>query len=270
MYAQLYPKRQLNSPDAHTRFLRGLRSVLGEGVHPVIVVDAGFHVPFLQTVLAHGWDYVCRVRGTMSVGDRVTGWQAPIKQACKAATRKPLDLRAGMVTHTFGQMPCRLVLVDRRTKRARKPPQRDGRRKKVLQAARSAYQPWLLATSLHGPSAEQIIALYTTRMQIEATYRDTKSGRLGYGLEHALTRCIKRLAVQFLLASLALGIAVIAGIAAERQGLDRRYQANSTVARRVLSLATLGQLVLIDAHALQLLAALREIREILAVLASPI
>jgi hypothetical protein len=270
VYAQLYPKRQLNSPLAHTRFLRGLRSVLGEDVRPVIVADAGFHVPFLASVLDFGWDYVCRVRGSMSVGDTVRDWGFRVNDACRLATRKPMDVRTGFVTYTFGLLQCRLILVDRRSKRARKLPQKDGRRKKVLQAVRGAHQPWILATSLQAPTAEEVIRLYKSRMQIEATYRDTKSGRLGYGLEHARTNCIKRLAVQFFLAALALAIAVIAGIAAERQGLDRRYQANSISARRVLSLAMLGHLALADAHPLHFLSGLREMREILAILAMSI
>jgi hypothetical protein len=270
VYTQVYSKRQLNSPEAHAYFLQELRSVLGEDVRPVIVVDAGFHVPFLNAVLEHGWDYVCRVRGNMSVGDTVGDWQVPVNHAYKFARRKPIDVPTGLVTHTHGIFQCRLVLVDRRTKRARKPPQKDGRRKKVLQAVRSAHQPWILATSLQAPSAEQVIDLYKSRMQIEATFRDGKSGRLGYGLEHSRTRCLERLAVQFFLVALASAIAVIAGIAAERQGLDRRYQANSLSARRVLSLAMLGHLVLADAHPLAFLTALREIREILQTLALPI
>lgn len=267
VYTQVYSKRQLNSPEAHACFLQGLRSVLGDDARPVVVVDAGFHVPFLKLVLEHGWDYVCRVRGTMSVGDTVGGWKVPVNQAYRYARRKPIDVPTGLVTHTYGIFECRLVLVDRRTKRARKPPQKDGRRKKVLQAVRSAHQPWILATSLQGPDAEAVIKLYKSRMQIEATFRDSKSGRLGYGLEHARTKCLKRLAVQFFLVALASAIAVVAGIAAERQGLDRRYQANSVSARRVLSLAMLGQLVLADAQPLAFIAALREVCEILAALA---
>jgi hypothetical protein len=63
--------------------------------------------------------------------------------------------------------------------------------------ARSAREPWLLASSvgLQHLSAEAIAGLYSQRMRIEQSFRDTKNLRLGLGLEAARSRSGKRLEI---------------------------------------------------------------------------
>ena len=64
-------------------------------------------------------------------------------------------------------------------------------------------------------------------MQIELGYRDMKSGRLGWGLERARTSDLRKFAEQVALVAIAGAATMIAGLAVERQRLDRRFQANT-------------------------------------------
>jgi len=104
---------------------------------------------------------------------------------------------------------------------------------------RGAHQPWLLPTSLTELPAEQIVALYATRMQIEQIFRDLKNPRFGWCLRHARGYCAARLTILLLIASLGALVAILIGLAVEQRGHHRAYQAN-TVRTRVLSLFVLG------------------------------
>jgi hypothetical protein len=94
--------------------------------------------------------------------------------------------------------------------------------------------------------------MYALRMQIEETFRDTKSHRFGIALSHARTTSTTRADILVLLAAYAHVLYVLLGLAAEAAGLQRRFQANTVTNRRVLSLAMLGRLVVAD-HAQHLL-----------------
>ena len=88
------------------------------------------------------------------------------------------------------------------------------------------------------------MAIYATRMQIEETFRDTKSVRLSWSFRHARTRHSQRYAVMLLLAALAGMVLTIIGIAAETKRFHLRFQGNTIRHRRVLSLFQLGTLIL--------------------------
>lgn len=92
-------------------------------------------------------------------------------------------------------------------------------------------------------SAAQIVALYARRMQIEETFRDTKSTRFGLSLKYARTKSDSRADVLLLLASIAHLIAIVLGVLAEAAQLHLRFQANTVKNKRVLSFAMLGRLV---------------------------
>jgi len=106
-----------------------------------------------------------------------------------------------------------------------------------------ALQPWVLATSLESEPAEEVERLYSTRMQIEESFRDTKNNRFGWALDFSRTTSCGRINALLLIASLAHFVVVFAGLGAERAGVQRYYQANTVKKRRVLSLFTLGNLV---------------------------
>ncbi len=64
---------------------------------------------------------------------------------------------------------------------------------------------WLIITSLQGSqnNAQQIIAYYKTRMQIEESFRDIKSHRVGFSVSESLIRNQARLEILLLIGALA-------------------------------------------------------------------
>ena len=111
-----------------------------------------------------------------------------------------------------------------------------------LDYRKSAKEPWVLVTSLPVSSslAKQVVKKYSTRMQIEESFRDLKSSRYGFGFENAYTQGIKRIEILLLIAMLASFIAWLTGWVAEKMGLHYQFQSNTTKNRRVLSLFFLG------------------------------
>ena len=101
----------------------------------------------------------------------------------------------------------------------------------------------MLTTTLDGPP-ERIVALYSRRMQIEESFRDTKNHRWGWSLRHCRSRSELRLETLLLLAAIASVIQHLIGIAAEKKQMHRHHQANTIRSRRVLSFFLLGAFVI--------------------------
>ena len=93
-------------------------------------------------------------------------------------------------------------------------------------------------------AATQVIAWYRLRMQIEEGLRDTKSVRYGCGLTQSLTRQPRRLAIPLLIAALAAIACWQIGAEAIARAEHYRWQANTRQIQRVLSVITLGRLIL--------------------------
>lgn len=110
----------------------------------------------------------------------------------------------------------------------------------VLTWRRRMKEPWFLATDLDLPAA-QVIALYGRRMEIEESFRDTKSVRWGFKLRHVrLGACARYERLMMVLALATLFLASV-GARAERDRQHRRRMAN-TSRRRTLSWLTLGRM----------------------------
>ena len=118
------------------------------------------------------------------------------------------------------------------------------RRKRDKAYAKRSQVPWVLATSLTGGTAEDIVGLYGLRMQIEETFRDLKSHRFGWSLRYARVSTPERWLVLLLIAMLATAVLHLVGRIAELERWHRGLQANTVTSRRVLSLVRLGQEVL--------------------------
>ena len=103
--------------------------------------------------------------------------------------------------------------------------------------------PWLLATSMSDGDAASVVGIYARRMQIEETFRDTKNHRFGWSLGDVRLSTPQRTAVLLTLAALAFLVVTLIGMAAERRGAHRAYQAN-TEKRRVLSFLVLAAAIL--------------------------
>jgi hypothetical protein len=147
--------------------------------------------------------------------------------------------------HEF-RFPCDLVLYRRPVKGSkyyRRPGH--GSTPKARNVARaSAKEPWLLAHSsqLSSYRAEQIVAMYALRMQIEENFRDTKSADFGMGLWVSQSRSALRLHALLLIGTVAAFVLWHIGQLAEAEGWYRRFKATTRTARE-LSIITLGKLL---------------------------
>jgi hypothetical protein len=245
VYAEVHPGEQLGSRRVQANFLASLAKLLPPKTRPIIVADAGFKTPFFDEVRARGWDFVIRLRGKgvlrrSSPSARQRDPRIAFEDAFDSATDRARDLGEWTPYAAAGylQTSCRIVLSSRPA-RAEGPPRHDpyGRR---------AVEPWLLATTIRKERPGRIVDLYRLRMQIELTFRDTKNGNYGWGLEHARSQDRNRQAVLLVIACLALAAVLLVGAHAEANGAARRHQANTTTSRRVQSLSRLGAFVLAD------------------------
>lgn len=244
VYEEVHPEKRKNSPKVEAAFLKRLAAWIPPGIKPIIVTDAGFHVPWFRAVARHGWHWLGRVGGRTQIRSLdperflMAPWR-PYKALFSRAHGTPADLGAHALAASQ-QWPCRLVLV-KRLRKGRRQRRRDGQRARGGHAAKMARRnkaPWVLAASpsLHARSARQIVALYAKRMQIEQAFRDLKSHRYGCAFEDTLTRTGPRLEVLLL-------IQLLATLAAWMQGLTDHiavYLSPSKALRSRYSIVWLG------------------------------
>ncbi len=87
LYEEIHPEKKYANP--HLRFLRKLKSMLGDGVKPIVITDSGFATPWFKAVQGLGWDNVGRIRGNNYYRlHNSTSW-AKITRLHKDATAKP-------------------------------------------------------------------------------------------------------------------------------------------------------------------------------------
>lgn len=236
---EVHALKRLGNAAVERRFLRTLKTIVPTECRSVIVSDAGFKGPFFQAVLDHGWDFLGRIRGTTkavsSVGETISK-----EQFYARASTTPVALGSfGLfVKH---RIPCRLVLVRKRRRPGRKLPPPACKEEREMRKA--ALDPWLLATSMSEGDAAAVVGIYARRMQIEETFRDAKNHRFGWSLGTVRLSTPERAAVLMALAALAFLVVTLIGMAAERRGAHRAYQAN-TEKRRVLSFVVLAAAIL--------------------------
>lgn len=237
VYLEVHPERRLANSRVQQRFLGRLRAVLPKGCRPIIVTDAGFHGAFFREIYRLGWDFVGRLRGTAKArpangGDAISKEQfyARADSVPRDAGSNLFDLYAKAESVLVRLVTVRKGAVRRRPLPACKP-EREYRQ--------SAHDPWLLATSIIDLSPGAIANIYSKRMQIEETFRDSKNHRFGWSLRHVRSHSRQRLQVLLMLAAVATLAVTVLGFTAESQGAHRGYQAN-TVTNRVLSFFVLG------------------------------
>jgi hypothetical protein len=63
IYESVHPLRDQNSPDVERTFLTKRKSLLPEGLRPIVVTDAGFRGPWFAYLNQLGWYWVGRIRG---------------------------------------------------------------------------------------------------------------------------------------------------------------------------------------------------------------
>lgn len=245
LYERVFPFKRYNSPGAHLEFLRDLRSILPEGCRPILVTDAGFRGPWFRAVEACGWDWVGRIRNKIKYYRESTGRWCFTDSLYPQATTSPRYIGEVALSRRH-RYQFRLYLVRAYKPRIGRPKRRGPKKPNTTLYRRLHRAPWLLATSLpHEPGSERRIKqFYTTRMQIEETFRDLKSHRWGFGLRYARCNTAKRLEILLLLATLATLVAWLVGLAGRMMQWNWQLQANTTRKRQVLSTFFIGRQLL--------------------------
>ena len=112
--------------------------------------------------------------------------------------------------------------------------------------ARSACEPWLLASSLWlgHVSADAIVRLYSQRMRIEQSFRGTNNLQLGLGLAVSRSRSGPRWAVLLLISHLASFAQRLIGESARQNQLELQFMATRRSTRPEISVLTLGRRIL--------------------------
>jgi hypothetical protein len=245
IYERVYPMKRYNSPRTHREFLLALRDVLPDGCRPILVTDAGFRGPWFKAVEAQGWDWVGRIRNKIKYYCEDTERWRYTDALYKEATTRVRHIGRVNLSPRHGYR-FRMYLV-RAYKLCRGRPRNDrckGPRARFYRRLHRA--PWLLATSLphERNGARQIKRLYAQRMQIEETFRDTKSHRWGFGLRYARSDNGMRLAVLLLIGALASLVLWLVGIHGRACDWSRRLQANTERRKPVLSTVFIGRQLL--------------------------
>src|ERR1700730_5883938 len=179
-------------------------------VQPVVVADRGVASPMLvRLVQQHGWDYLIRVTNDTTLLQPGQSSNGVVHLG------ELFDQPRGVVVRLTGQV---------------------FRKHRVSAHAVAIWQPghqapWLLVSNLD--LGRGLVGMYAQRMQVEALFRDTKSG----GFEWELSRVLRAERAERLLLGLMLAIwcAVLLGEAAIRAGeipaYGRRPHAVSLVRR---------------------------------------
>lgn len=243
LYEEVHPLRHFANPRVHRAFLARLQALLPEGITPILITDAGFRAPWFKAVSRWGWHWLGRIRNR----DYLRAQGSEVWIGCKTLYPKATACPQAMGPHEVvrsNAVACQLYLVKRpRQHRVKKSVfgQRV-RSNQSLKQARAQREPWLLAASpsLAHLSAQRIVNLYATRMQIEEAFRDLKCERYGLGFSLNLSRTRKRIAALLLIALLTFLVLWLIGRDALVQGLQFHYQSNTRRTRSVLSLFNLA------------------------------
>ena len=247
LYEEVHPQKLLANADVHRRFLQRLSGTLPVGMRLIVMTDAGFHAPWFKMVAEQGWEFVGRIRGRnrMQWGSNAT-W-IPARDLYAHATEQTLDLGFGAYAHS-NPVAVRGVL-SKRPKKGRRSLNMYGVKRTGRGSAknsRSASEPWLLVSSLglQHLSADAIVGLYTQRMRIEQSFRDTKNLRVGLGLDVARSRSKQRLEMLLLIAHLASFVQRLIGECAKQRQLELHFMSTRRAGRREISTLTLGRRIL--------------------------
>ena len=245
LYEAVYPESQLGSQAAHQAFIRHLATLIPEGTTPIIVTDAGYKVPWFKLIEKQGWYWLGRVRGNSQLSLAGQWW--PAHQLFKQAKLKPRHLGEGALTKAHDH-PCQVVLYKKKHKGRKDPRWSGGSKQDTVsrEHAKREREPWLLVSNLPQEDwpAERIIAIYTQRMQIEESFRDTKNERYGQALNFAGSHCTKRIEVLLMVSMLAQFALILTGKSAYLKGYYKDFQSNTERNRRVLSYFRLGMEIL--------------------------
>jgi Transposase DDE domain len=247
LYEEVHPQRLLANRKVHERFVQRLSAMLPSGCGVIVMTDAGFHAPWFRLLERQGWQFIGRIRGRNRVQVGGARDWLPARALYARASTSARDLGCGYYARS-NPVDVRLVLAKRLTKSRHRlniyGAKRAGR--SSARSARSAREPWLLATSLglQHLAGEAIVSLYAQRMQIEQSFRDAKSSRVGFGLERARSRSGARLQMLLLFVHLATFVQRLIGECAKERQLALDFMSRRRAHRPEISALTLGRRII--------------------------
>ena len=244
LYAEVHLEKVMNSPKIEKAFLKKLSDRLPKDCKPILVSDGGFKSQWFAAIEQRGWDWVGRIRSNAHFRLANKGVWDSCMSLYDNATSKPKLV--GEVEFCKGNPVSGNMFLYKGKAKKRKFLNKDGSvsyGEMSRRHSKSQREPWLLFSSIN--KAVQVVNIYSKRMQIEEMFRDIKSQRNGFRLNEHNTKCIKRLDVMVLIAALASIVLWLIGLAAEKNGLHYKFQANTIRSHRVLSIIFLGKQVLL-------------------------
>lgn len=235
VYQQVYPVQQLGDPQAEKAMLQTLREWMPPGVTVIVITDAGFRRPWFIQVEKLGWAWIGRVRQGVSLSQDRINWMPVAEWFAKAKTQARRIEQCWLAKKR--PMACAMVLY-RRARRGRQQwgVQGSPNQSKAAREARvREREPWLLVHSpqLSDLRADEIVSLYARRMQIEESFRDSKSPTFGMGFRIGRSRSAERLQALLLIATLAAFMLWHIGQLAEAEGLHRHFRLTTRVQREI-------------------------------------
>jgi hypothetical protein len=117
------------------------------------------------------------------------------------------------------------------------------RSKRSRQIAQRQKEPWLLTCSpgLAHLSPAAIVALYTRRMTIEESFRDTQNPQLGQGLSESRSRSAQRFEMLLMIGHLACWLLRLIGESAQQEHLTWLFQSTCRTQHKEISVITLAR-----------------------------
>lgn len=243
IYEEVHPLSKYNNRIVHKEFLENLQKVLPKNCKPIIVTDAGFGIPWFKEVLRMRWDFVGRIINNSYY--QLAGEENWKSMTELLAYKKEKVKRLGKVKLSKRtEFECYLQVYKGKHKgRVRKNAYGDKASRSVSKrCAKSARNAWVLVHSLGDKHvvSEKVIKIYSSRMQIEESFRDIKNPRYGFGLRHSRTLGVIRLTNLFLIGLIGILLAWLMGLCAQAHNLHRSFQTNSVKNRTVLSIFFIG------------------------------
>jgi Transposase DDE domain len=247
VYEQVYELKKLGSAKAERLLLETLRAWVDPGVQVTVITDAGFRRPWFAQLQRMGWSWIGRVRRGVHISRDGQDWMSAGQ--CMGYAKSKAQRWSSCYLAKTAPWQCDMVLYRSRL-RGRKHYRCAGHgstHKAAKEARASAHEPLLLAHSpkLNAYRADEIVAMYAQRMQIEECFRDTKSVVRGMGFEIGRSTTELRLQALLMVAGLAAFLLWHIGQLGEAEGLHRRFKATTRVERE-LSLITLGILLCVQ------------------------
>lgn len=238
------PKKKKNN--SHDQFINNLEKILPKDCQPIIVADAAFSAKWFKRIEAKNWYWVGRLRGLVKIYNN-DKWLS-CKDFFALATIIPKYLGEYTIARK-NPLKCQLFIYKKPNQNRIKKNKNGTKAKSSPRQdhAKAAKEPWLLASNLPRSYSinKRVVKIYSYRMQIEETFRDTKSPHYGLGLSLTLSNHKERVSILALISALALLILGVLGKAAYELNLHRQFQANTVKHRKVLSLWYLGRQILI-------------------------